>query len=118
MGYSAFSGLPSEVVEYAPMAIFEGDNTVMAQQNAKYIIKKVTKAEKGKQAKGFFSYFNDLDKLCSLKPKEIDSVEAFCSLDHLEAALAVRAAYWVKKVVTSLKESKEPEKVKINDLYA
>ena len=100
------------------MAIFEGDNTVMAQQNAKYIIKKVTKAEKGKQAKGFFSYFNDLDKLCSLKPKEIDSVEAFCSLDHLEAALAVRAAYWVKKVVTSLKESKEPEKVKINDLFA
>ena len=43
-GYSVFSGLPQEVVDYAPMAIFEGDNTVMAQQNAKYIIKKVQKA--------------------------------------------------------------------------
>ena len=59
-----------------------------------------------------------MDKLCSLKPTGIDSVEAFSSLDHLETALAVRAAYWVQKVVTDLKTSKEPEKVKINDLYA
>ena len=100
------------------MAIFEGDNTVMAQQNAKYVIKKVTKARQGKKAKGYFTYFNELDKLCCLKPTGIDSVEAFSSLDHLETALAVRAAYWVQKVVTDLSTSKEPEKVKINDLYA
>ena len=31
VGYSAYSGLPGFVVDYAPVAIFEGDNTVMAE---------------------------------------------------------------------------------------
>ena len=30
VGYSAYSGLPSNVTDSAPLAIIEGDNTVMA----------------------------------------------------------------------------------------
>ena len=66
VGYSAYSGLPSQVVDYAPIAIFEGDNTVMAEQNSKYVIKHVNKSFEGKPATGLFSYFNHLDKLCAL----------------------------------------------------
>ena len=77
---------------------------MMAEQNSKYIIKKVNKCLEGKRAKGFFAYFNDLDKLCKMKT-QVTSVEEFTSLDHLETALAVRSAYWVKKVVKSINES-------------
>ena len=33
-------------------------------------------------------------------------------------ALAVRAAYWVRKVVKAINESDQPMKVVINELYA
>lgn len=107
VGFSAYSLLPSMVHDYAPIPVFEGDNTVMSQQNSKYIIKKVTKALEGKPAKGFFSYFNNLDKLCDLQ-SSADSVDEFSTVEHLDIALAVRAAYWVRKVVKAVSESDAP----------
>jgi acyl-CoA oxidase len=36
-GYSAWSGLPYIIEEFSPTVTFEGDNTVMAQQGARYL---------------------------------------------------------------------------------
>ena len=39
-GYSAWSGIPRLVEDYSPQVTFEGDNTVMAQQSANFLLKK------------------------------------------------------------------------------
>ena len=46
------------------------------------------------------------------------SVDEFIALSHLETALAVRAAYWVRKVVKAINESDHPSKMVINELHA
>ena len=58
-----------------------------------------------------------MDELCSLK-SGASSVEDFMKLEHLETALAVRAAYWVRTVVNKLTTTTAPKKVAMNDLYA
>jgi acyl-CoA oxidase len=40
-GYSAWSGIPYLIDEYAPCTTFEGDNTVMAQQGSRYLMKQI-----------------------------------------------------------------------------
>lgn len=100
-GFSAYSGLPQLFLDWAPVAIFEGDNTVMAKQNSRYIMKKVKKCQRGKPAKGLFSYINHLNELCTKKSPAL-TVEDFSTLEHLEECLAVRAAHWVKKVTSQI----------------
>jgi len=104
-------------VDYAPLAIFEGDNTVMAKQNSRYLMKKFNKSKKGKPAKGLFSYINHIDELCT-KKSPATTVDSFIQLSHLEECLAVRAAYWVKKVINQINDSKAHAKLVYNDLYA
>ena len=36
-GYSAWSGIPWIIDEFSPVVTYEGDNTVMAQQSAKFL---------------------------------------------------------------------------------
>ena len=45
-GYSAWSNLPALYDKYSPVPVYEGDNTVMAQQSFNYLIKLVGKADK------------------------------------------------------------------------
>ena len=62
-GFSAHSGLPALQVDYAPNTTFEGDNTVMLQQAARYIMKTWKKIGKGEKATGVMSYLNDVNSL-------------------------------------------------------
>lgn len=66
-GYSSWSFLPQLYSDYSPVPVYEGDNTVMAQQTLGYIQKKVLKIGKGEPAKGLFAYLNDMRQLCSEK---------------------------------------------------
>lgn len=89
----------------------------MAQQTIGYIQKKMARIAKGKPAKGVFSYLNDLDKLCSIK-SSATTVEQFSELDHLEKALAIRAAMIVRSVMKKLAQPNIKKQVLLNDLYA
>jgi acyl-CoA oxidase len=63
-GFSCFSGLPSLLVDYAPNTTFEGDNTVMAMQSARYLIKTYKNLHKGfKATNPVMKYLNNAEKL-------------------------------------------------------
>lgn len=62
-GFTAWSGLPNLIADYSPCVTFEGDNTVMAQQAAKYLQKLVKKVYKGETVSGYFSYLNELQTI-------------------------------------------------------
>lgn len=116
-GYSVWSGLPEQFSYYSPVPVYEGDNTVMAQQTLSYIQKKFKKIAKGTPSYGWFRYFNDVEKLVQIKT-QVKTKEQFFDLDHLDTALAVRAAWMVRDVLQKLSDKKTPKKVLMNDVYA
>uniref|UniRef100_A0A7S3CNB4 Acyl-CoA oxidase n=1 Tax=Strombidium rassoulzadegani TaxID=1082188 RepID=A0A7S3CNB4_9SPIT len=97
-GYTAWSGLPFLVEDFSPTVTFEGDNTVMAQQSCKYLIKLFKQVNKGKKVGGLFTYLNELPSFKGLKsraelaeeftqPAQIDEALKVCSLSLIDTTL-------------------------------
>jgi len=66
-GYSSYSALPGLLNDFAVMCTWEGDNTVMAQQCAKFLVKTMRKSVEGAPLGGFERYLLDI-------PNELGSV--------------------------------------------
>jgi len=66
-GYSSYAGISSLLADFAVNCSWEGDNTVLAQQTAKYLIKSLRKVMNGKKISGFESYMNDAKTLLNEK---------------------------------------------------
>lgn len=116
-GYSVWSGLPEHYFWYSPVPVYEGDNTVMAQQTVSYIQKCFKNIRKGKGLHPYFNYFTQIEELCGLK-STAKTEEDFYELEHIDNALAIRAAWVVRDVLRKLEDKKVPYKTLINDLYA
>ncbi|XP_048345910.1 peroxisomal acyl-coenzyme A oxidase 1 isoform X2 [Sphaerodactylus townsendi] len=59
-GYSRCSGLPDLYVNFTPSCTYEGENTVMMLQTARFLIKSYTQVSSGQLVSGMVSYLNDL----------------------------------------------------------
>ena len=100
-GYQSNSGFTELASAGSPIPTYEGDNTVMAQQTLSYIQKKFKKIQQGKPAEGYFAYFNKVEELCARKD-QAKTKEVFYDMDHLDAALSIRAAWVVRDVLKKL----------------
>ncbi|XP_057700125.1 peroxisomal acyl-coenzyme A oxidase 1 isoform X2 [Corythoichthys intestinalis] len=61
-GYSRSSALPDIYVEFTPTCTYEGENTVMMLQTARYLMKSYRQARTGQRLHGIVSYLNDADQ--------------------------------------------------------
>ncbi|XP_034264504.1 peroxisomal acyl-coenzyme A oxidase 1 isoform X1 [Pantherophis guttatus] len=59
-GYSRCSGLPDIYVNFTPSCTYEGENTVMMLQTARFLVKTYTQVSSGQIVSGIMSYLNDL----------------------------------------------------------
>uniref|UniRef100_A0A0B8RV50 Acyl-coenzyme A oxidase n=1 Tax=Philothamnus irregularis TaxID=1899461 RepID=A0A0B8RV50_9SAUR len=59
-GYSRCSGLPDIYVNFTPSCTYEGENTVMMLQTARFLVKTYTQVSSGQLVSGIMSYLNDL----------------------------------------------------------
>uniref|UniRef100_A0A1W7RJQ7 Acyl-coenzyme A oxidase n=1 Tax=Agkistrodon contortrix contortrix TaxID=8713 RepID=A0A1W7RJQ7_AGKCO len=59
-GYSRCSGLPDIYVNFTPSCTYEGENTVMMLQTARFLVKSYTQVSSGQLVSGIMSYLNDL----------------------------------------------------------
>lgn len=96
-GYSMHSGLPTLVQDYAAQVTYEGDNTVMAQQCSRFLVKSMSRLMKGEKLTGWVSYLNDFQDATELqciaeKPEDFDSLET------QEEMMKVRACYLIGDV--------------------
>ena len=66
-GFSAWSGLPQHVLDYSPNVTFEGDNTLLALQASRFLVKTMKKLMKGKPAEGPLAYLNNIQTLLKAK---------------------------------------------------
>ncbi|RLN46669.1 hypothetical protein BBJ29_001396 [Phytophthora kernoviae] len=55
-GYSVYTGLAELLADFSVMVTFEGDNTVMAQQTAHYLMRSVEKLRRGDKLAGSVQY--------------------------------------------------------------
>ncbi|XP_056599771.1 peroxisomal acyl-coenzyme A oxidase 1 isoform X1 [Triplophysa dalaica] len=58
-GYSRCSSLPDIYVTFTPTCTYEGENTVMMLQTARYLVKSYKQARAGQQLNGIMSYLNE-----------------------------------------------------------
>ncbi|KAM4664617.1 peroxisomal acyl-coenzyme A oxidase 1 isoform 1-T1 [Discoglossus pictus] len=59
-GYSRCSGIPDIYVTFTPSCTYEGENTVMMLQTARFLVKSYTAALSGERLTGMVSYLNDV----------------------------------------------------------
>ncbi|PRP88722.1 acyl-coenzyme A oxidase I [Planoprotostelium fungivorum] len=84
-GYSSYAGISPLLADFAVNCSWEGDNTVLAQQTAKFLIKSLRKVASGKKMNGFESYMNEARSVGSQK-WPVQTIE-----DVLDADLQLRA---------------------------
>ncbi|OCT60695.1 hypothetical protein XELAEV_18046716mg [Xenopus laevis] len=61
-GYSRSSGIPDIYVTFTPSCTYEGENTVMMLQTARFLVKSYIAVLAGKQLDGTVSYLNDVSQ--------------------------------------------------------
>lgn len=117
-GYSAWSGLPYLIDDFSPVPTFEGDNTVMAQQSAKLLIKMFSTVSKGnKLPVGPFKYLEGISTI-GKTTCPFTTVEAFTNFDNVFNVLQNLSLAIFKSTNLKLDSSSETEKKKINEIYA
>ena len=115
-GYSLHSGLPTLIQDYAGTVTYEGDNTVMAQQCAKFLVKSLGKIMKGEKLTGWVSYLNNVQDITEYKC-QAKSPEDFDNLDTLEEMMMVKACFLIGDVCLKMVQGSEHINTKWNEMY-
>jgi acyl-CoA oxidase len=89
-GYQSGSGFSELHAGSSPIPVFEGDNTVMLLQSARFVFKLVKTANKGKPLPYPFNYIGQAKELAKIKNKG-KSVAECMDLEFIQRALQVRA---------------------------
>ncbi|XP_054989775.1 peroxisomal acyl-coenzyme A oxidase 1 isoform X1 [Sorex araneus] len=103
-GYSHCSGLPNLYVNFTPSCTFEGENTVMMLQTARYLMKSYEQVRAGKLVGGMVSYLNDLPSQ-RIQPQQVagrPTAVDISSPDSLVEAYRLRAASLVEIAAKNL----------------
>ncbi|XP_031207649.1 peroxisomal acyl-coenzyme A oxidase 1 isoform X1 [Mastomys coucha] len=103
-GYSHCSGIPNIYVTFTPACTFEGENTVMMLQTARFLMKIYDQVQSGKLVGGMVSYLNDLPSQ-RIQPQQVavwPAVVDINSLDSLTEAYKLRAARMVEIAAKNL----------------
>ena len=117
-GFLLSSGIADHWVDIAPFPTFEGSNPVMINQASRLIFKNIKKVFNGKTPKGHFEYLAKIDELLLAGQNGGTTVAEVSTLDYIEKALAMRAAYEVTEVHKLISSDEAPKNVKENEIYA
>ncbi len=110
-GFLLASGIADWWLEIAAFPTFEGVNVVMLQQSSRMLFKQAALIVQGKPVKyDFFKYLNKSKELLEAKP-QAKTVDDFLNPEHLQQALAVRAAYCLINLYKEMNESKASKTV-------
>ncbi|XP_025902542.1 peroxisomal acyl-coenzyme A oxidase 1 isoform X3 [Nothoprocta perdicaria] len=74
-GYSRCSGLPDIYVTFTPSCTYEGENTVMMLQTARFLMKSYMQVGSGQRVTGMVSYLNDLTRQ-HIQPQHVAAARA------------------------------------------
>ncbi|KAI1896731.1 hypothetical protein AGOR_G00097820 [Albula goreensis] len=102
-GYSRCSSLPDIYVTFTPTCTYEGENTVMMLQTARYLVKSYTQASTGQQLSGIVSYLNKPQS--RLQPQPVSARPTVVDINDLASlveAYKLRASSLVEMAAKNL----------------
>ncbi|XP_020787000.2 peroxisomal acyl-coenzyme A oxidase 1 isoform X1 [Boleophthalmus pectinirostris] len=111
-GYSCSSAFPDLYVQFTPTCTYEGENTVMMLQTARYLVKSYRQAKAGQQLKGIMAYLNDMEQRqvrahpASARPTVVDIND----LSNLVESYKLRAATLVESAARSIQQELQKRK--------
>jgi len=91
-GFSKYAGFVSLYTEWAPNCTHEGENTVMALQTARYLIKCLAKLRKGSELQDNVNYLTFINEILAVQKCDAKSPDDF-TLDTLNKCIKANAAY-------------------------
>ncbi|NP_001090149.1 acyl-CoA oxidase 1, palmitoyl L homeolog [Xenopus laevis] len=103
-GYSRCSGIPDIYVTFTPACTYEGENTVMMLQTARFLVKSYEAVLSGKQLDGMVSYLNDVSQH-RVQPHPVAGrflVKDINDIQNLVEAYKQRAAWLVVAAANSV----------------
>ncbi|XP_077055234.1 peroxisomal acyl-coenzyme A oxidase 1 isoform X3 [Siphateles boraxobius] len=102
-GYSRCSSLPDIYVTFTPTCTYEGENTVMMLQTARFLIKSYKQARAGQQLTGIVSYLNEpQNRIQSHSVSSRPTVVSINDLASLVEAYKFRASKLVEMAAKNL----------------
>ncbi|KAM4604056.1 peroxisomal acyl-coenzyme A oxidase 1 isoform 1-T1 [Polymixia lowei] len=105
-GYSRSSALPDIYVTFTPTCTYEGENTVMMLQTARYLLKSYRQAQAGQRLSGIVSYLNEAEQR-RLQPQPVSSRPTVVNINDLASLVEVyklRAAQLVELAAKSIQQ--------------
>uniref|UniRef100_A0A4W5REE9 Acyl-coenzyme A oxidase n=2 Tax=Salmoninae TaxID=504568 RepID=A0A4W5REE9_9TELE len=102
-GYSRCSALPDIYVNFVPTCTYEGENTVMMLQTARFLIKSYRQASAGHQLSGIVSYLNESEG--RLQPQSVSTRPTVVNINDLASLVEtykLRAAKLVELAAKSI----------------
>ena len=103
-GYTSNSGFTELYQNVSPMPTYEGENTVMLLQAARYLIKLTKKVGKGEKLPFPFQYLNDIRETLSRKNRA-HTIQDCLDLDILDLALQSQACNQINTTMTAYNAS-------------
>lgn len=102
-GYSSYNALSTLLADFTVIVTFEGDNTVMAQQTASYLIRSVENLTKGEKLAGSVQYLAKVRENAHVKKQwRAKSVADLANAQYLVDALEFYAGKQVLDVSAKL----------------
>ncbi|XP_073325714.1 peroxisomal acyl-coenzyme A oxidase 1 isoform X2 [Pagrus major] len=111
-GYSRSSGLPDLYVNFTPTCTYEGENTVMMLQTARYLVKSYRQAKAGQQLSGIVSYLNEADHR-RVQPQPVSARPTVVDINDLASlgeVYKLRAAILVGMAAKSIQQELQHRK--------
>ncbi|XP_076027244.1 peroxisomal acyl-coenzyme A oxidase 1 isoform X2 [Genypterus blacodes] len=109
-GYSCSSALPDIYVQFTPTCTYEGENTVMMLQTARYLLKSYRQVKAGQQLSGIVSYLNEHERV---QPQPVSARPTVVDLNNLSSLAEVyklRAAILVELAAKSIQQELQSRK--------
>ncbi|CAC5407985.1 E1.3.3.6 [Mytilus coruscus] len=100
-GYSQASGLPKIYVSVVPACTYEGENTVMMLQVARYLMKCYKDKQQGSQLPGFVSYIAEIPEKRSCMDEHLSFSCLVKAYKHRAARLIEAAAKQMQSLIQS-----------------
>jgi len=100
-GYLLSSGLPTLFADYVQSCTVEGDNYLLTQQTARYLLKAYQQGREGKKAAGNARYLENVEVLLA-KKSSVMSPESFLDPAIQREAYEHRAALVIHQVATQI----------------
>ncbi|KAM7418966.1 hypothetical protein PAMA_016198 [Pampus argenteus] len=111
-GYSRSSALPDIYVEFTPTCTYEGENTVMMLQTARYLVKSYRQAKEGQQLSGIVSYLNEAEHR-RVQPQPVAARPTVVDINDLASLVEVyklRASILVELAAKSIQQELQRRK--------